>query len=180
MKLTRKQLKTIVENYLIEQDDVLAGLEDEEAPEQDSEPSGGSEDPVETPAADEEPVEAENVEAECDFDKIKSFRVKTPDSPQEGHKVQFKKDSASDKIIVLIDDKKFTSPKTSDMVALAGLGLTTVEDENTQACLLKVVQMDRSFDGKSIKVASEFIKRKIDGSRFPFVNFKGLIKKAIG
>lgn len=179
MKLTRKQLKTIIENYLIEQDNALSGLEDEET-------AGESEDSIEPTTADEpevadeEPAEEENVEPECDFDKIKSFRVKTPDSSQEGHKVQFKKDSASDKIIVLIDDKKFASPKTSDMVALAGLGLTTVEDENTQACLLKVVQMDKSFDGKSIKTASEFIKRKIDGSRFPFINFKGLIKKAIG
>jgi hypothetical protein len=66
------------------------------------------------------------------------------------------------------------------MVALAGAGLTVVEDENTKECLLKIVQMDSSFKDKNVKSAASIIKRKMQGSRFPFANFKDLIRKALG
>jgi len=40
--------------------------------------------------------------------------------------------------------------------------------------------MDASFKGKNVKSAASIIKRKMQGSRFPFVNFKDVIRKALG
>tara|TARA_B100001093_G_scaffold520073_1_gene612495 strand:- start:11054 stop:11629 length:576 start_codon:yes stop_codon:yes gene_type:complete len=191
MKITKRQLKVIVENYLFEQD-ALSDIIDE--PEEASDTSQADAEvtddntglkPIDDSESEEDssdapPEEEEKTEPESDFNKIKSFRLVTPDSPKEGHKIHFKKDSSSEKIIVFIDERKFTNPKTSDMVALAGAGLSIVEDENTKNCLLKIVQMDASFKGKNVKSAASIIKRKMQGSRFPFVNFKDVIRKALG
>ena len=156
MSITKKQLKIIIEQYLYEQDDEGAPP-DEEVPEDEEVP----------------------VEEEDPLDNLKSFRLAVGDEAREV-KVHFKKDSLGEKIHAFIDGVKFKNAKISDLLALAGAGLVGVEDEDTKAGLLKIVQLDDNYKGKDTKAAAEQIRNKMKGSRFPFDNISGVIDKALG
>jgi hypothetical protein len=79
--------------------------------------------------------------------------------------------------------KKFANAKKSEILALAGIGMQGAEDEVSKRVLNKIVQaMDDNLKkfGDDANKTAEFIGKKIAGSRPPYNNITGIIKKAKG
>ena len=158
MKLTRRQLKVLIENYLFEQEEgppVEDEAESAEPPVEDEADAveAETETPDETPA-----------ESGVDFpESTKPFEIVFDDIK---HKIQFKKDESENIVKLFIDDELVSNPKPQDFVTLAGLGLQGVKDEDLKDHLTSLVKLDKSFEKFDLPsdVANQ-IKRKIDGSR---------------
>ena len=86
-------------------------------------------------------------------------------------------------MVVYVDDVLFKAPKPSDMLALAGIGLQGVEDENTKTVLSKIISSQdegmAKFSGVVRKIKND-IGAKIKGSRPPFSNIASIIQRAKG
>jgi hypothetical protein len=161
MKITKNQLKQLIEGYLKEQS-AIDGLDDEDASIED-EPSD------ETTAQPEAEAEAETTDAQTGDDlpkKFKSFEIIVDDVT---YKIQFVKDSTLGVLKVEIDDQEIKSPTPQDFVTLAGIGLKGVSDENLKDQLSKIVKIDASFAKfKNINTLVQQVKGKLDGSREGF------------
>tara|TARA_R110002126_G_scaffold58551_2_gene154419 strand:+ start:873 stop:1394 length:522 start_codon:yes stop_codon:yes gene_type:complete len=159
MKITKNQLKQLIEGYLKEQS-AIDGLDDEDASIED-EPSD------ETTAQPE--AEAETTDTQTGDDlpkKFKSFEIIVDDVT---YKIQFVKDSTLGVLKVEIDDQEIKNPTPQDFVTLAGIGLKGVSDENLKDQLSKVVKIDKSFAKfKNINALVQQVKGKLDGSREGF------------
>jgi hypothetical protein len=177
MKITKKQLTQLIENYFYENDDADAESQSEEElpPEEPAEEEAASSEEEESnDTEEEEPVKIENP---------KSFKIE--DALGNISTIKFEKETNSEdgKMIVKVDGKKFSNANKSDMLALAGIGLQGVEDEVTRKILNKIVQaMDTGLQkfGDDAGKTSAFIGKKIAGSRPPFNDIGKIIKKAKG
>jgi len=161
MKITKNQLKQLIEGYLKEQS-AIDGLDDEDTSIED-EPSD------ETTTQPEAEAEAETTDTQTGDDlpkKFKSFEIIVDDVT---YKIQFVKDSTLGVLKVEIDDQEIKSPTPQDFVTLAGIGLKGVSDENLKAQLSKIVKIDASFAKfKNINTLVQQVKGKLDGSREGF------------
>jgi len=172
MRLTKRQLNMLIENYIYEQDDGAPPVDDEDA---------GAPPPVddETPPSDEEEPEPEPEPEPVKTPK--SFKISVEGKE---YTIAFKKES--DKMVVYVDDVLFKKPKPSDMLTLAGLGLYGVEDEDTKSVLSKIVaasvpELMSKYDGVPDKIKAD-ISGKIKGSRphFTETDIKAVISRAKG
>ena len=172
MKLTKRQLKKLIENYIYEQEDGAPPIDDEDAeapPEEDGAP------PPEEETEEEPEPEPETIKTP------KSFKISVEGKE---HTIAFKKES--DKMVVYVDDTLFKKPKPSDMLTLAGLGLHGVEDADTKLVLSKIVTASApdsmaKYDGDPAKIKID-ISSKIKGSRphFTAADIKAVISRAQG
>jgi len=170
MKLTKRQLKKLIENYIYEQEDGAPPVDDEDA--------------AAPPEEEEAPPPEEEIEEEPEPEPIKvpkSFKISVEGKE---HTIAFKKES--DKMVVYVDDTLFKKPKPSDMLTLAGLGLHGVEDEDTKLVLSKIVTASApdsmaKYDGDPAKIKID-ISSKIKGSRphFTAADIKAVISRAKG
>jgi len=156
MKLTKNQLKQLIEGYLKEQS-AIDDLDDEDTPTEDTPDDEASAQPED---------EAETKDAQPSDDlpaKFKSFEIIVDDVT---HKIQFVKDSALGVLKVEVDDQEIKNPTPQDFVTLAGIGLKGVSDDNLRGQLSKVVKTDKSFAKfNNIKSLVQQVKGKLDGSR---------------
>ena len=173
MKLTRSQLKKLIESYLHEQEDEGAPpddetvTDDEGAPPVEEEPAG--EDAAEEEPVEEEPVEEEPVEEEPGLpDKFKSYELVIGDDPNK-YKIQFLKDTAANVLKVSVNGSSIQNPTKQDFVTLAAYGLIGVEDEELQDHLSTIVKQDQTFKKfeKAEDVKSQVL-NKMKGSRQGF------------
>jgi len=174
MKITKRELKKLIENYLWEdetdndssadEDVVEEEPVEEEDPMEEEEPVE-EEDPMEDEAAaeEEEPVDEKPEPGEGFPDIFKSFEIVVDNIK---HKIQFVKDNSAGVLKVLIDDTPIVNPKPQHFVTLAGIGLQGVKDEDLKGHLAKVVKLDKSYEkfGSPNEVGNQ-VKRKMDGSR---------------
>ena len=156
MKLTKNQLKQLIEGYLKEQS-AIDGLDDEDATVEDTPEVEDTEQAApEDTDTDEQP--ADDLPA-----KFKSFEIIVDDVT---HKIQFVKDSALGVLKVEVDDQEIKNPTPQDFVTLAGIGLKGVSDDNLRDQLSKVVKTDKSFAKfNNINSLVQQVKGKLDGSR---------------
>ena len=185
MRLTRRQLQTLIENYLYEQS-AISDLEDE--PAEDDESAAGDappeeetdmpEEEAETPEEDTEPAEPEiNIGNAKPFDIVDSKGIKT--------KIQFYEEEVdgNKKIFVKANGETLKNADKSTMLGLSGVCVMGVKDEETRKVCAKIAQaMDDNLKkhGDNVESLSKDIERKAQGSRFPFDNFEKLISKARG
>ena len=171
MRLTKRQLKNLVENYLIEQEEVA----EEELPGDEGPP----EDDAEVTPEDDAEVTPEDDTAE---DKIippdpgADIPKKTPNKPFEividdiKHTVQFIKDKSASVLKLFIDDIEVKKPQPQDFVTMAGLGMQgKLSDEESKALETIVKKTDKSFEKfeKSSDVA-KVIQDKMNAERKGF------------
>ena len=165
MRLTKRQLNILIENYIYEQEDGAPPVDDEDSgdPPVDDEASPPEEEPETEPEEIKPP---------------KSFKI---DIAGQTYTIAFKKENK--KMVVYVDDVLFKAPKPNDMLALAGIGLQGVEDEDTKNSLAKIIiAMDSTmnkFDGNVTKIKND-IGAKIKGSRPPYSIIASIIQRAKG
>ena len=165
MKLTRRQLKTLIENYLLEQD-AISGLEGEEV--EDSESTDGTQDdaPAEEAedAGSEDAPEEETEPGEALPDKFKPFEI-IIDGVK--HVVQFVKDKGAGVLKLKIDGVEIRNPQPQDFTSMAGLALQGDPDDEERAALETIVKsVDKSF-AKFSDVAKA-VKDKMNAERSGF------------
>jgi len=187
MKLTRKQLKMLVENYLYEQS-AISDLEeptDEDLPEEEpADEEMESAEPPEEESAEPPEEEAPEETPEVDVNSSKSFQLKN--NQGEISNVQFfsRKDSeGKEKVFVKVNGEELKNADKMTMYGLSGTGMQGVKDEVTLKVLSKISQaMDVSLKkfGDDDKKIKDMIGKKIAGSRQPFDNITKLIDKAKG
>mgnify|MGYP001422851413 CR=1 FL=1 len=192
MKLTKRQLRIIIENYLVEQDSDNSDPESEELiddePEAEETPAEepvdsevsdetgteetGDETPSEdTPPDDEPPEESDSVPP----DKFKSFQIIVDD---EKHTIQFLKDEAQGVLKIKIDDTTIKNPTPQDFVTMAGLGLqgdAQGEDRKNLENLVK--KIDKSFE--KFRDVGKAVQRKMNAERqgFSIKDIRDTIRK---
>ena len=193
MRVSKRDLKIIIENYLFEQEDALAGLDAEES--DDTDDSAETEEPAEDTET-EEPAEEEPAEE----------KPQAPEMPEEtdtftieveGQKksVQFRKVTAKDKqgekkekLVPFIDGKPFKprggNPTVLDTIVLAAYGLLSDSlSEETRGILEKIVTkqaISGFFKGSSGGALVSKIERVIELAR-PGSGFeKGYLAKRLG
>lgn len=150
MRLTRRQLKRLVENYLTEQEEGAPPVDEpEEAAEE--EPADDGAPPVDDsgePPADEEAEPEAEAEPEPEPgenipDKTSPFEIIIDDVK---HTVQFIKDKAANVLKLKIDGVEVKNPKPQDFVTMAGLGMQgKLSDEDSSALETIVKKTDNSF-----------------------------------
>jgi hypothetical protein len=175
MKLTRKQLKLLIESYLYEQPTEEEMIDMEEPAE---------EEPAEEEAPEEEPAEETPVEEEDPApspgeslpSKFPSFDVIVDN---EKYKIQFVKDESVSLLKVLINASPINNPQPQDFVTLAGIGLQGVKDQELRVHLSTVVKLDKTFQKfETPDDVAKQVKRKMDAER-PGFSTKD-IRKIIG
>tara|TARA_B100000287_G_scaffold425510_1_gene471932 strand:- start:599 stop:1210 length:612 start_codon:yes stop_codon:yes gene_type:complete len=189
MKLTRQQLKSLIESYLYEEESEPMFEEEPEEEAEESDPM--EEETPEEEAEESDPMEEETPEDDADSaegeedatedtdkpdpepgvdlpEKFNSFEIIVDDIK---HKIQFIKDKSAGVLKALIDDKPIKNPKPQDFVALAGIGLQGVKDEELRGHLAKVVKADTSYEKfETNSEVAQQVKRKMDGSRPGYTN----------
>lgn len=142
MKLTRLQLKTIVENYLLEQEDIDAALDDS-SPE-DSEPEGDEE---KEGGGDESNVDEE----EPEIPDI-SFKVKNKENVNINIDLRKLKTKIGSKLhSIFVNDKlRNDIDDEMDMQIIAAHGYIHPDtDKEAKDVLKKILSRDKDFKGKS-------------------------------
>ena len=168
MKLTKRQLRIIIENYLVEQDSDNSDPESEELiddePEAEETPveepvdsevsdeTGAEETGDETPSEDTPPDDdpladdgdgASAEQTESLPDKTNPFEIIIDDIK---HTIQFVKDKAANLLKLKIDGVEVKNPKPQDFVTMAGLGMQgKLSDDDATALETIVKKTDRQF-----------------------------------
>ena len=147
MRLTRKQLKTLVENYLYEQDSVMDGVDEEEE--------------TEEPAT---PPEAESDDENTDTPKESDSEVPEETEPEIPDEVEFKvtSDNTDSNIGLIrrkegevhniyVNDKRSNSINSDiDLQVISAHGYIHKDtDEETKKILQKILSRDADFKGKN-------------------------------
>ena len=192
MKLTKRQLRIIIENYLVEQDSAISDLEDEEViddePEAEETPA---EEPADTGVSDETGTEetgdesssedtspADEPAEESDYevpDKFKSFQIIIDDVK---HTIQFLKDETQGVLKLKIDDTTIKNPTPQDFVTMAGLGLQgDVQGEERKHLENLVKKIDKSFE--KFSDVGKAVQRKMNAERqgFAIKDIRDTIRK---
>lgn len=190
MRLTRRQLNLLIENYLSEQDTEEPVEEEEEsaAPpgaeeEESAAPPGAEEESAEPPADEEsaEPVEDSGESEESEEpgdslpDKFKPFEIVIDDIK---HSVQFVKDKGAGVLKLKIDDTEIKNPQPQDFTSMAGLGLQGNPTDEERAALETIVKsVDKSF-AKFSDVAKA-VKDKMNAERqgFSVADIRNTVRK---
>jgi len=180
MRLTRRQLQKLVENYLNEQDALedVEETEDSDAPaeEESAEPPAEEEEGEESaapPGAEDESTDTaedtgETEEAEEPGanlpDKFKPFEIIIDGIK---HVVEFVKDKGAGVLKLKIDDVEIKNPQPQDFTSMAGLGLQGEATDEERAALETIVKsIDKSF-AKFSDVAKA-VKDKMNAERQGF------------
>ena len=193
MRLTRRQLQKLLENYLNEQEalgDLEEPEESAEPPEEEEEESAAppeeeEEDSAEPPAEEgeesaepaedaEEPEEAEEP-GDSLPDKFKPFEIVIDDIK---HSVQFVKDKGAGVLKLKIDDVEIKNPQPQDFTSMAGLGLQGDPNDEERAALETIVKsVDKSF-AKFSDVAKA-VKDKMNAERqgFSVADIRNTVRK---
>ena len=139
MKLTRKQLNRLIENYLSEQDSVMSNIDDEDV----------TQDPeAETDASPEAPEGSEEDDASETPDI--SFEVKLDDRNRNIELKSLKSDEASRKSIFVDGELKDNINAEMDLQIIAAHGYVHPKtDEKTKEVLSMILRRDRDFQGKN-------------------------------
>ena len=160
MRIKRRQLKILIEQFLFEQEE--EGQSD--APAEDA-PEDAAE--TETPAEEEEPAEEE-----VKLENIPEFKIEIDDNQ---HSVKFFKDG--NQLQYKVDGEIISNKSTQDFVTLAGLGLMNAEEEDIPK-LVKIVKLDMSMSSYSDARIKDMIKQKIETDRIGFTDND--IRKSLG
>jgi len=168
MRISRKNLKNLIETYLYEQEEdaEAADAEVEEEPEE-------SEDTEETDA-EEADAEVEE-EPEEEFKPVKGIQIEIDGRVRT---IDFILDKGSKELNYKVDGQTVPNKDMSSFVSLAALGLMQTKDKNKQDNLLKIIKLNKEFSSASIERAKQMIKQKLDTERLGF-GIKD-IKKALG
>ena len=181
MRLTRRQLQKLVENYLNEQDTLedVEETEDSDAPAEEEEsaappaeeeegeesaaPPGAEEESTDTAEDTGETEEAEEPGANLP-DKFKPFEIIIDGIK---HVVEFVKDKGAGVLKLKIDDVEIKNPQPQDFTSMAGLGLQGEATDEERAALETIVKsIDKSF-AKFSDVAKA-VKDKMNAERQGF------------
>ncbi len=168
MRLSRRQLKHLVENYLREQEEEEAELDGAppvEEPEEmeEEEPADDGAPPDEDPEEEIIPPEpGENLP-----DKTSPFEIIIDDVK---HVIQFVKDKAANVLKLKIDGVEVKNPKPQDFVTMAGLGMQgKLSDEDASALETIVKKTDTSFAKfEKFNDVAKVIKDKMNAERKGF------------
>lgn len=191
MRLTRRQLQKLVENYLNEQDALedVEETEDSDAPaeEESAEPPAEEEEGEESaapPGAEDESTDTaedtgETEEAEEPGanlpDKFKPFEIIIDGIK---HVVEFVKDKGAGVLKLKIDDVEIKNPQPQDFTSMAGLGLQGEATDEERAALETIVKsIDKSF-AKFSDVAKA-VKDKMNAERqgFSVADIRNTVRK---
>lgn len=160
MRIKRRQLKILIEQFLLEQEEeAQSDVPAEDAPEEAAEP--------ETPEEEEEPAEEE-----VKLENIPEFKIEIDDSQ---HRIKFFKDN--NQLQYKVDGEIISNKSLQDFVTLAGLGLINAEEEDVPK-LLKIVKLDKSLAKYSDVRIKDMIKQKIETDRIGFTDSD--IRKSLG
>ena len=179
MKISRRNLIYIIENYLREQAEEEEVVDDTEATDDSDDSGAPPDDESGEPPADEE-AEEDPMAAEEEGSQDEEPAEETPEEPPEEefpdkldpfeiivdkikHRVQFIKDKTDNVLKVMIDGEELKNPKPQDFVTLAGTALTAEKNPEKRAHLEKIVKIDKSL-AKYDDVDS-IVSGKIKGSR---------------
>lgn len=180
MRLTRRQLQKLVENYLNEQEALedVEETEDSDAPaeeesaeppveeeegEESAAPPGAEEESTDTAEETEEAEEPEEPGANLP-DKFKPFEIIIDDIK---HVVQFVKDKGAGVLKLKIDDVEIKNPQPQDFTSMAGLGLQgDLSDEERSALETIVKSVDKSFE--KFSDVAKAVKDKMNAERQGF------------
>ena len=198
MRLTRRQLRQLVENYLQEQEEEGAPpVEDEgeevPAEEDTGEPPAeeetgappiedeGEESPPEDTAEDSGETEGDATESDAPADdglpeNYKPFEIIVDDVK---HKVKFVKDKNANVLKLMIDDVEIKNPVKQDFVTMAGLGLQGKMSDEDKAALENVVKKtDISF--AKFDDVPKIIQDKMNAERkgFSVADIRNIIAKS--
>ena len=175
MRIKRRQLKLLIENYLLEQESVMADVEEEEDAE--------SLDTVEDEAGntEEEPASDEEAEAEePETPEVIEFKVSTDDGDK-NISLRRKGDETIHKIYV--DDKRTLNIDAEmDLQILAAHGyIHQSSDEETKKILQKILSRDSDFKGKNesgiLAVISDKMSARLGVQGYSKDNLVSIIEK---
>lgn len=190
MRLTRRQLQKLVENYLNEQEALedVEETEDSDAPaeEESAEPPGTEEESAEPPVEEEEGEESaappgaeeESTDASEDTEEAEAAEEPGANLPDKfkpfeiiidgiKHVVEFVKDKGAGVLKLKIDDVEIKNPQPQDFTSMAGLGLQGEPTDEERAALETIVKsVDKSF-AKFSDVAKA-VKDKMNAERQGF------------
>jgi len=184
MRLTRKQLKNLVENYLMEQEEAEAEEESAVPSEDLSDEGGPPVDDAEPPVDDAEPESDDEI---IPPDPGADIPKKTPSQPFEiivddiKHAVQFIKDKKAGVLKLFIDDTEVKKSRPQDFVTMAGLGMQgNLSDEDIKSLENIVKKTDKSFEKfEKVNDVAKVIQDKMNAERkgFAVADIRAIIDK---